>query len=58
VDLFNNSGQKIKTVFAGNLSRGKHNIGLTDKINNIPSGVYMIKIQAGDKSLPLKLVIK
>ena len=58
VDLLNNTGQKIKTIFAGTMARGKHSLVITDKINNVPAGVYLLKIQAGNKTLPLKLVIQ
>ncbi len=56
VDLLNKLGQKIKTVFSGTMTRGKHSLELTDKINNVPSGVYLIRIQAANKVLPVKLV--
>ena len=56
IDLLNNLGQKIKTIFSGTLTRGKHGLDLTDKINTIPSGVYVLRIQAGLNVLPVKLV--
>ncbi len=56
VDLLNNMGQKIKTVFAGTMTKGKHNLNLEEKINNVPAGVYLLRIQAANKVLPVKLV--
>lgn len=58
VDLLNSLGQKVTTVFSGNLSRGKHRLTLSDKINNLPAGTYLLNIQAGNKTKPVKLVIQ
>ena len=58
VDLLNNLGQKIKTVFSGNFSRGKHSIYLTDKINNLPAGTYLLNVQSVNKATSVKLVIQ
>ena len=56
IDLLNNLGQKIKTVFSGTMARGKHSLDISDKINNVPAGVYLLRIQAANKVLPVKLV--
>lgn len=56
LDLLNNAGQKIKTVFSGTLSRGIHNLDLSENINAIPSGVYYLRIHSGSNMLPVKLV--
>jgi hypothetical protein len=56
IDLLNNLGQKIKTIFSGTMTRGKHSFNLSDKISTIQSGVYLLKIQAGLNVLPVKLV--
>ncbi|HEY6063687.1 MAG TPA: T9SS type A sorting domain-containing protein, partial [Chitinophagaceae bacterium] len=58
VDLLNNLGQKIKTIFSGTMTRGKHSLDLTDKINNVPAGVYLLRIQAANKVLPVKLLVQ
>ena len=58
VDLLNHLGQKMKTVFSGTMTRGKHSIDLTDKINNVPAGVYLLRIQAANKVLPVKFMIQ
>ena len=57
-ELYNNVGQKIATIFSGNLTRGKHSIPLTDKIYNLPAGIYLLKLQSSGKPIPLKLVIQ
>jgi hypothetical protein len=56
VDLLNDLGQKIKTIFSGTMTKGKHSLELTDKINNIPAGVYLLRVQSASKVLPVKLV--
>lgn len=58
VDLLNNLGQKIATIFSGNLPRGKHRMPLSDKINNLPAGTYLLSIQSANKATPVKLVIQ
>jgi len=58
VDLLNNLGQRVTRVFNNSLVRGKHSITLSDKINNLPAGIYFLHIQAGTKNLPLKLIIQ
>ncbi len=58
VDLLNNLGQLVSNVFNNSLARGKHSITLSDKINNLPAGIYFLNIQAGTRSLPVKLVIQ
>jgi hypothetical protein len=58
VDLLNNLGQKIKTIFSGTMARGKHSLDISDKINNVPAGVYLLRIQAANNMLPVKLLIQ
>lgn len=56
VDLLNQPGQKIKTIFSGTMTKGKHSLDITDKINNVPAGIYLIRIQAANNVLPVKLM--
>jgi glycosidase len=58
VDLLNIFGQKIKTILSERLTKGKHHILLSDKINNLPAGTYLLNIQAANKSTPVKLMIQ
>lgn len=58
VDLLNSLGQRISTVFSGNLARGKHRMPIADKINNLPAGTYLLSIRAGNKTTPVKLLIQ
>ena len=58
VILVNSVGQNIKTIFAGNLSKGKQLLPLSDKINNLPAGTWFLHVQAAGRSALTKLVIQ
>jgi glycosidase len=58
VELFNPLGQKISTVFAGVLTRGVQRIALTDKINNLPAGTYLLQIHTNTQQVPVKLILQ
>ncbi len=58
VDMLNSLGQKVMTIFSGNLNRGKHRLPLSDKINNLSAGTYLLNVQSGNKATPVKLVIQ
>ncbi|HZI54046.1 MAG TPA: alpha-amylase family glycosyl hydrolase, partial [Chitinophagaceae bacterium] len=57
VELWNAQGQKVKNVFTGSLARGKHTMLLSDKTNNLPAGVYLLKVQTKNKTRSLKILI-
>ena len=58
IEVLNSFGQKVSHVFSGNLSRGKHSLPLSDKINNLPAGTYLINIKSVNKSTSVKFVIQ
>jgi len=58
VDLYNSTGQKIGTVFSGTLSRGKQRLTLSDKINNLAAGTWMLQVKAQANTASVKLVIQ
>jgi glycosidase len=58
IEIVNSQGQKVSTIFSGNFSRGKHTLQLQDKINNLPPGSYLIKLQSVNKLTALKFVIQ
>ena len=58
VDILNSLGQKVITIFSGNLSSGKHRLPLSEKINNLSAGTYLLNVQSGNKATPVKLVIQ
>ena len=59
MDIFiiNMHGQQLVKFNAGILTRGKHRIPLTDKINNLPAGTYLIRLATVHQTVPVKLVI-
>ncbi len=57
IDLWNVYGQKITNVFTGTLAKGKHIIPLSDKTNNLPAGIYLLKLYAKNKTQSTKIVI-
>ncbi|MGH2553262.1 MAG: T9SS type A sorting domain-containing protein, partial [Chitinophagaceae bacterium] len=57
IDLLNSLGQKMKTVFTGTMTRGKHNLDISDKINYVSPGIYLLKIQASNNMMTVKLMI-
>lgn len=58
INLINKTGQQIGGVFKGILAKGRHQVPLNGKINNLPSGAYFLKIQAGNKVLTEKIMIQ
>jgi 1,4-alpha-glucan branching enzyme len=57
IDLFNMSGVQVQTLVSGTLRRGVHFISLYDKINNLPDGMYLVRIQARKQTRTVKLIV-
>ncbi len=53
--LFNIAGQMVKTIVAGNMSAGSHQLSLN--LNNTPSGTYIIRMKAGGFVEQRKIVL-
>ena len=58
VQLINALGQRMGNIYSGVLMKGKHRLSLTDKINNLPAGIYMLKIHSKNESGLIKIVIQ
>jgi hypothetical protein len=58
VQLINALGQQTGSIYSGMLTKGKHRLSLTDKINNLPAGMYMLKIQSGKQTGLVKIMIQ
>ena len=54
IDLFNLQGQKLANVYAGFLTKGSYNIHL-DK-ENLPAGVYMIRVNTKSSTSSIKII--
>ena len=55
VDILDISGNHIKTLHSGFLNFGSHEMSWNSE--NLPSGVYFVSLQAGEKSLTSKVVL-
>jgi 1,4-alpha-glucan branching enzyme len=58
VELLNAVGQKISTVYSGILTSGKHSLTLTDKINNLAAGTYLLQVNGDREQAPVKLLVR
>jgi 1,4-alpha-glucan branching enzyme len=50
-------GQLIRPVFSGRLNAGEHRVSLTDKINNLAAGIYLLKINSNRQHQYIKILI-
>ena len=55
--LINALGQQSGTIFSGILTKGKHHLALTDKINNLAAGIYLLKMQSKNHAGLVKIMI-
>jgi len=58
VDIVNSLGQNTGSVFAGILTKGNHRISLTNKIDNLAAGTYLLSIHSANDKLTVKLMIQ
>ncbi|MET0392257.1 MAG: alpha-amylase family glycosyl hydrolase [Chitinophagaceae bacterium] len=56
--LYNMTGMQVGSVFSGTLARGIHFIPLLNKINNLPGGTYLLKVQSKNQFRSLKTVVQ
>jgi hypothetical protein len=56
--LWNARGQKIAIIFTGILNRGMHTFSLSSKTDNLPAGMYLLKVDSKGASRSLKLLVK
>ncbi len=60
LDVFNLLGQKIRTIYAGNMSRGEHFLRWDGKNTlglKVPAGVYLLRLKSGALMQWRKLII-
>ena len=58
VDILNAEGQLVTTVYSGNMVRGKQQLSLGEKMNNLPAGIYMLRLQHKNEMQTLKLILR
>jgi hypothetical protein len=56
VDIFDGSGRFIRTILKSRLVVGDHTIAVIGKINNLPAGIYYLRIIAGEQQAAVKFV--
>jgi 1,4-alpha-glucan branching enzyme len=57
LDLWNAQGQKVSAIFTGTLAKGKHTISLSGKTDNLPPGIYLLKVQTKKDSQSVKILL-
>ena len=57
VDIFNMSGQNMGNLLSQSLGAGTQQFPLTNKISNLPSGMYLLKVIRGNSVQSLKMII-
>ena len=55
LEIYNQLGEKTKTVFSGNLQQGEHQFDISTA--ELPNGIYFLKLTAGTATKTLKLVV-
>ena len=58
VELFNNIGQRVNTIFSDRLLKGNHRIALAGKTDNLPAGSYLLVIQHAGVNVSVKMIIQ
>jgi glycosidase len=58
LDLWNTQGQKVAILFTGTLTKGRHIISLSGKTNNLPAGIYLLKVQTKHETRSVKILIQ
>lgn len=58
VELHNQLGQRITTVFSDRLLKGNHRISLTGKLDKLPAGSYLLTVQQEGASVSVKMIIQ
>ncbi|MEN6444473.1 MAG: S8 family serine peptidase [Candidatus Cloacimonas sp.] len=60
LEVYNQKGQKVKTLFSGNLESGNHKFvwnGQDDKGNGVSSGLYFYRMKSGKYSSTKKMIL-
>lgn len=58
IELYNQLGQRIKTVFSERLLKGNHRISLTGKVDKLPAGSYLLTVQQAGVNVSVKMIIQ
>jgi 1,4-alpha-glucan branching enzyme len=58
IDLYNQLGQRINTVYSDRLSKGIHRLPLTGKVEKLPAGSYLLSVQHAGVNVSVKMIIQ
>ncbi len=58
VELYNNMGQRVNTIFSDRLLKGNHRIALAGKTDNLPAGSYLLVVQHAGVNVSVKMIIQ
>jgi hypothetical protein len=58
VELADMAGRRLGTILSQALTKGKHKIAIGEKISMLPSGIYLMTLRNGTKTIQLKLAIQ
>ncbi|NOT51762.1 MAG: T9SS type A sorting domain-containing protein [Chitinophagaceae bacterium] len=58
ISIINQTGQLVCTAFKGVLIKGRNVLQLQDKISGLPSGTYLVRINASNKIVTVKMIIQ
>lgn len=57
INIVNSAGQSLLSVFSGILTKGTHRLQLESKINNLPAGTYLIRVESLNRFVVKKIII-
>ena len=57
VEIFNNTGQKVTTLFQGHLNAGKHTLKWNAGNYNTVSGIYFVRVSDDEQAISNKMIL-
>jgi hypothetical protein len=60
LEIYNIRGQRVRTLFSGTASAGKHSVGwngFNEQNRRVGSGIYFYRLDSGDKTLTRKMLL-
>lgn len=57
MNLINTTGQQLGRIYSGLMTKGRNQVSLTDKINNLPAGIYLIRVQSKGEAGLVRILV-
>jgi len=54
LEVYNLAGKKVAKIYNSNLAAGNHQLSFSD--NNLPDGIYLIRLQTGNENIIRKII--